>query len=273
MRTVIICLLVGAAVGGGFLVMKSMKTTVTETFSKSLAVHNGAAFGPQNQFTFSLDQNGTFEIDGASGLAWQKSASYKDSAIIRSTKPLPKTYKITAIVGGINYGLENIAGLPRDHEFPEGPPNENGCYLLSITDEVPNLPHTNIWWHQHRKLVIDVDNNVWGHGMPNPIFMVYFDKSNKLNAFSGEINAWQGQWLQAVTYDKDAFYKVEIERTLKEYILRISTEEGKLLKEGRVALDQVWHADKYYEDYLVIGEPHANYYQGSFKIKEITLQY
>ncbi len=274
MRTFFIGALVIAGIAGaGFFLKNSLKTTVVETFSSPIVAQKGATFGPQNQFTFSLDQKGTFVIDGASGLAWEKSGSYRDSAIIRSTNPLPKTYKITAVVGGIDYGLENIANLSNDPEFPEGPLNENGCYLLTITDEVPNLPHTNIWWHQHRKLVIDVDNNVWGNGMPNPIFMVYFDKGNGLNAYNGAGKNWQREWTQAVTYDKNAFYKVEVERTLKEFIMRISAEDGKLLKEGRVALDQVWHAEKYYEDYFVIGDPHANYYQGSFKIKEITLQY
>jgi len=63
---------------------------------------------------------------------------------------------------------------------------------------------------------------------------------------------------------------VEIEKTVSAFILRISTEAGVLLKEATVALNNVWNEDNVTQDYLVIGEPHENYYQGSMKIKEIT---
>ncbi len=262
------------AIIGGFLVWRNAsKTKIVETFFIPMTPHNGMAFGPGNAFTFSMDKGGAFVIDGKSGLAWEQSGSYKDSAFIRSTHPLPKTYKITAIVGDIDFGLEKIEGLENDPTFPEGPQNENGCYLLSITDELPNAPHTNIWWHQHRQFVIDVDNNAWGHGMPDPIFMVYFDKHNQLLAYDGKQDMWQREWKKAVTYKKNTFYKVEVEKTPKEFILRIFSEEGRLLKQGRVELSKVWNEDKYHQEYFVIGDPHANYYQGSMKIKEISLQY
>jgi hypothetical protein len=257
---------------GGFLFSGHFQHKYVETFSSPLVPVSGAAFGPQNQFTFSMGAHGTFVIDGKSGLAWEKSDSYRDSAFIRSTHALPKTYKISAVVGDIDYGLEKIDGLDSDPDFPEGPQNENGCYLLTITDTRPDAPHTNIWWHQHRKLVIDVDNNVWGHGMPNPIFMVYFDKGNSLTAYDGNQNTWAKAWEKAVTYREKTFYKVEVEKTADEFILRIFSQEGRLLKEGRVGLDKVWHEDAYHEDYFAIGDPHANYYQGSMKIKQITLE-
>jgi hypothetical protein len=249
------------------------KHRAVETFARPLAAANGRAFGLQGVFTFSMDQGGTFIIDGKSGFAWQRSDSYKDSAFIRSSQPLPKTYKISVVVGHIDYGLEKLDGLQNDPDFPEGPLNENGCYLLTITDTLPNAPHTNIWWHQHRKLVIDVDNNVWGHGMPNPVFMVYFDKSGRLMAYDGAQNTWQSEWNKAVTYQERAFYRVEVQKTLKEFILRIFMERGQLLKEGRVSLDKVWNEDPWHEDYFAIGDPHSNYYQGSMKIKEISLEY
>ena len=267
----IFLLILALLVVDGFIFKNFFKHKLVENFSTPILPRNGAAFGPQNQFTFSMDQNGTFIIDGKSGFAWEKSDSYRDSAFIRSTNPLPKTYKISAIVGDIDYGLDKIDGLKNDPNFSEGPLNENGCYLLTITDEAPNAPHTNIWWHQHRKLVIDVDNNIWGHGMPNPIFMVYFNKENALVAYDGNQNIWQKEWEKAVTYKEKTFYKVEVEKTSKEFILRIYSPDGHLLKEGRVNLDQIWHEDPYHEDYFAIGDPHSNYYQGSMKIKEISL--
>lgn len=244
---------------------------VSENFSKAVKAVSGKSFGKDNQLTFELYRNGTFAIDGGSGYAWQKSASYRDSAIIRSTKALPKTYKISIVVGGIDYGLENIAGLPLDPEYSEGPRNENGCYLIAITDTLPAGNHTNLWWHEHRKVAIDVDNNVWGHGMPNPIFMVYFDRDNKLQSFNGKENKWQTAWVKGATYKLNQWYRVEIEKTKTEYILSVLSDTGELLKRASIDLKKVWKADRHHREYFVIGDPHENYYQGSMKIREITI--
>lgn len=247
------------------------KRQVAEDFSKPVKAVSGKSFGKDHQLTFELYRNGTFLIDGKSGYAWQKSDSYRDSAFIRSTKALPETYKISVVLGNIDYGLENISGLPQDPEYTEGPRDENGCYLIAITDAPPIGHHTNTWWHQHRKVVIDVDNNVWGHGMPNPVFMVYFDRGNKLVSYNGKNNEWQSDWVKGVTYEQDKWYRVEIEKTEKQYILSVRSDAGKLLKSASVNLEKVWNADAYHKDYFVVGDPHENYYQGSMKIKEIAI--
>jgi hypothetical protein len=248
----------------------SFKKQVVENFSQSTPAVAGKDFGRQGQLTFELFRNGTFLING-NGQAFEKSESYRDSAFIRSTNSLPKTYKITVVAGEIDYNLDKIAGLAQDHEYPEGPQNENGCYLIAITDEKPQGHHTNIWWHQHRKLVIDVDNNVWGQGMPNPIFMVYFDKNNSLVSYDGANDEWQREWKKAVTYEPTKWYTIEVEKTKSEFIMRISDSRGRLLKQGRVPLNEVWHQDDFHPDYFVIGDPHENYYQGSMKIKSIAV--
>ncbi len=244
---------------------------VEEDFKKPFAVVNAETFGKYKQLTFELYRRGTFVIDGKSGYAWQKSDSYWDSAFIRSTQPLPKTYKISVVIGDIDYGLEKIEGLALDPDYPEGPQNENGCYLLAITDEVPVGHHTNIWWHQHRKAVIDVDNNVWGHGMPNPIFMVYFDTDDNLVAFDGEKDSWQNQWAKAVTYSPKSWYRIEVEKTKYSFILSIYNDKEELLKRGSVDLKNIWHENDNTQDYFVIGDPHENYYQGSMKIRSISM--
>lgn len=251
---------------------KIFRTKHGEDFSKSIEVKNGGSFGPDGFLTFELYRGGTFSIPG-NGWAEQKSNSYRDSAFIRSTAPLPDTYKISVVVGGIDYGLENIAGLPPDPEYPEGPQNENGCYLLAITDELPAGHHTNTWWHQHRKAVIDVDNNVWGHGMPNPVFMVYFDRANKLHSLDAGTGKWTDQWLSAFNYNPQDWYKVEIEKTNRQFILSLYNEKGRLLKRGSVNLPDVWQEDSSGHDYLVVGDPHENYYQGSMKIRAIAVVY
>ena len=245
--------------------------TLTVDFSKPLVAKSGKRFGDNRWLTFELYRQGTFLIDGKSGVAWQRSESYRDSAIIRSAVPLPRTYKVSAVVGEVDYELEAAEEVEPDPDYTEGPGGENGCYLLAITDVLPAGHHTNDWWHKHRKMVIDVDNNVWGSGMPHPIFMVYFDGKNELVSWDGEKDAWQRAWKKAVEYDKRAWYRVEVERTQTHYVLSVYDEAGAVLKQGRVALADVWHAGPDYPDYLVIGDPHENYYQGSMKIKSIRL--
>lgn len=242
-----------------------------EKFSEPITVENSRSFGKHGQLTFEMYRDGTFQVDGKSGYALQKSSHYSDVALIRSTKALPKTYKISVEVGAINYDLDLISGLPNDPNYPEGPKNENGCYLISISDVEPSGHHTNVWWHQHRKVVIDVDNNVWGNGMPHPIFMVYFDENNELVSFDGSADRWQKDWRKAVTYEPTRWYRIEVEKTATQFILRIYDIKGTILKEGKADLNNVWHEDGDYPDYFSIGDPHENYYQGSMKIKSISM--
>jgi hypothetical protein len=143
--------------------------------------------------------------------------------------------------------------------------------LISITDQKPEGHHTNIWWHQHRKLVIDIDNNVWGHGMPNPIFMVYFDRSNRLMAFDGQRDEWLSDWRKADSYDPSAWYTIELEKTNTHFIYTLATKQGKVLKKAKINLKEVWGQDGFHDDYFVVGDPHENYYQGSMKIHSISM--
>jgi len=241
-----------------------------EDFSSAVEVENKGRFGEDGFLTFELFRGGTFVIPG-NGVAEQRSDSYRDVALIRSTKPLGRTYKVSAVVGHIDYGLENIDGLPKDPEYPEGPPNENGCYLLAITDVEPSGHHLNAWWHRHRKVVIDVDNNVWGNGMPNPVFMAYFDRDNNLHALDGTTGEWTEEWSAALHYKLREWYRVEIEKTTREFILSVYTENGDLIKRGNVPLKEVMNG-KSHQDYLIIGDPHENYYQGSMMIKSIVVE-
>lgn len=187
--------------------------SLTEEFSRPLVARDGARFGTRHWLMFELYRQGTFVIDGQSGFAWQRSDRYPDTAILRSTDALPPQYKVSAVVGEIEYTLSALEGMAQDPQYAEGPQNENGCYLLVITDTAPTEHYTNEWWHQHRKVVIDVDNNVWGTGMPHPIFMGSLDNTNRLVSWSGEQNTWQRAWDKAVEYRPEAWHRVSIERT------------------------------------------------------------
>jgi len=241
---------------------------LSEDFSKPLKARDGLRFGEDGWLTLELTRKGTFIIDG-SGEAWQRSDSYQDAAIIRSTKRLPKTYTIEAVVGQIQYDLFNIGGLHSDPKDADGPMNENGCYLLAIADTAPRGHYANGWWHLHRKVVIDVDNNIWGSGMPHPIFMVYFDRNNELVSWNGLM--WNRAWRKAVEYKPEQWYIITIQRTNTQYILRIADANQEVLAQAAVSLEKVWHADENSPDYLVVGDPHENYYQGSMKIRSISL--
>lgn len=255
---------------GAFLV-SSLSQEFEVSFDQELDVTDGAAFGPGGHFTFELYRGGSFVIDTKKGEASQISNHYGDVALIRSTDTLPAEYIIRVKIGEIDYGLDHLLGLSNDPLYREGPLNENGCYLIAITDQPPTEHYTNDWWHQHRKLVIDVDNNVWGHGAPNPIFMAYFDRNNQLLTFDGDRLEWVSQWTAGVRYEENQWYTVELQKTKEEYFYRIFDHEENLLRESRVFVDEVWHADEKYSEYFVIGDPHENYYQGSFKIKNISM--
>ena len=77
--------------------------------------------------------------------------------------------------------------------------------------------------------------------------------------------------MEGVRYEQDKWYRVEIEKTKKQYIMSVRSDAGKLLKSASVDLKKVWNADEYHKDYFVIGDPHENYYQGSMKIKGIAV--
>lgn len=244
-----------------------------EKFNEPVKAVSGSAFGDRDQLTFELFRNGVFVIDGNSGYALQKSDSYRDSSWIRSTDALPSEYKVSVLVGGIDYGLEKIFGLSDDPEYPEGPKKENGCYLLVITDTKPEGHHINDWWHHHRKVGVDVDNNVWGSGMPRPVFMVYSDTNNKIGCLNGATGAWSKEWVSGIHYELNQWYWVEVEKTRNRYNLSVKSENGKLLQRASVDIKDVWHGQGDYQEYFVIGDPHENYYQGSMKIKEISIRY
>ncbi|MFC1510628.1 hypothetical protein ACFL49_03105, partial [Candidatus Omnitrophota bacterium] len=236
-----------------------------------LDVIDGNNFGPKGVFTFELFRGGTFSIDAKQGILTGESSHYGDVSLIRSTYSLPSEYKIRVQVGDIDFGLEHLVGLKKDVKYHEGPLNENGCYLIAITDQRPDDHYTNDWWHRHRKLVIDVDNNAWGYGMPNPIFMVYFDRDNKLMAFDGDRLEWVREWEKGFEYERKSWYYVELEKKHGKYTYRILDEGENLLRESQVNVDEVWHTEEQYPEYFVIGDPHENYYQGSFKLKLVSI--
>ena len=174
----------------------------------------GKSFGKDDQLTFELYRNGAFVIDGEVRIRLAKVSELPGfRPLYARQSPCRKLTRSVLLSGVSIMGLENIAGLPQDPEYTEGPHKRERLLPHRDHGHAAHWPPHQPWWHQHRKVAIDVDNNVWGHGMPNPVFMVYFDRDNKLVSYNGKENEWQNAWVKGVTYKLNQWYRVEIEKT------------------------------------------------------------
>jgi hypothetical protein len=89
----------------------------------------------------------------------------------------------------------------------------------------------------------------------------------------GEVaDEWTPRWTNALRYDPKEWYRVEIEKTDRQFILSVYSSGGDLLKRGKVDIKDVWRGQGQGE-YFVVGEPHENYYQGSMRIDTLKLNY
>ncbi len=238
---------------------------VIENFATSKTFTDGMEFGTCNALTAETIGGARLMIVNNSYL--QASSTAKgDGFIIRSTNPLPSTYKLTVDMGDIDFDLTDIAD------------EENGVYLPTITT-VPGRPTTNDWWHLNRKVHIDVDNNMWGSGGVHPVFIGYYnpsttsadDPADGQLVFNKDTNSWipiNSNWASAFNYQKNTWYTFEIEKTSSTYFFRIfNAFSHALLKEASIPVSSVRSGS----DFLAIGDPHVNYYKGSIKIKNLRI--
>ena len=140
-------------------------------------------------------------------------------------------------------------------------------YWLAIADTIPR-PHNNIWWHHHRKIVIDTDNHfpawmqIWNgeefiSSGKNPILMFALDGKGKDDPKTGKpfisFSDWKWQpsgEIKAVdAYLPDQWYEVIIERDQESFTLKVS---GKFAYGGyrdyvttiNVKQNNVWHHNR-----------------------------
>lgn len=121
------------------------------------------------------------KIINKDGKARLISERHTDAAMIRSTQELPEIYRIELTVSNINFGGDKnddgdwwedgkFNGYDGDEIASPWRKNwaltewldawhENGLYFLCITDFENPAPHNNVFWHHHRKVVMDTDNN------------------------------------------------------------------------------------------------------------------
>ncbi len=238
---------------------------VIDNFSTSRTFTDGMQFGTCNALTAEISGSPTLAITNNRYLL-ATSPAKTDGFIIRSTKALPSTYKVAVDIGDIEFDLTNAND------------EENGFYLPTITS-APGSPTTNDWWHSNRKVHLDIDNNVWGAGGQHPIFMGYYnpssvtspDPSDEQLVYDQSTRTWvkiNANWASAFNYQKNTWYTFEIEKTASTYFFRIyNAFSHALLQEASVPVSSVRTGS----DYLAIGDPHTNYYNGNVKMSNLRI--
>ncbi len=251
-----------------------------ENFNSTYEAADGQTFGNNNWLVYQLIDGGAMTV--ANGYVQLNAPDFWNAALIRSVDTLPDHYKVRVKVGYVNYDLTNYEQA--DYDDPDFNTHlghyENGVYFLTITDALCSGGQCEeIWWHYHRKMVIDVDNHInWsGEGETfHPVYMVYMDPQtnsggNLLRTWDG--NAWDASpdnWNVAYTYDYDTWYYAELEVGSDYLILRLYDENQNIIEEtDPVDLSLVFAMDE--PEYLYIGEPHTDDYEGSARFDEITL--
>lgn len=250
-----------------------------ENFDSAFVGVHGQTFGGDDWLIFQLINGGAITI--ANGYAWLEAQDFQNAALIRSTSVLPDEYKIRTKIGYINYDLTNYEQA--DYNNPAFNDHdgwyENGMYFLTITDDTCSGNQcAELWWHYHRKMVIDVDNHLRASGgqVFHPVYMVYMDPTT--NEGGNRLRTWDGvewdespwNWNVAYTYASATWYYAELEKKDGHITLRLYDQNQNILENPPpVTLDKVFAMDV--PDFFYVGEPHTDDYEGDVRIDEITL--
>jgi len=257
------------------------KVTYQEDFDGSYSAVDDQLFGTDDWLIYELRNGG--EIVVANGYAQLNALDFWMAALIRSTHSLPDEYKVRTKIGYINYDLENYEQADYDNpDFNDHDGyHENGMYFLTVTDDTcVGDECAEQWWHYHRKMVIDIDNHL-NYGSPDtthhPVFMVYM--APETNSNGNLLRTWDGHewdkfpwnWSVAYTYSLDTWYYAELEKKEGFIVLRLYDESQNIIEEtDPVSIDSVNAMDDPVE-FLYVGEPHTDDYEGDVRIDEITL--
>lgn len=261
-----------------------------ETFDTAFTLSDGQTFGTNNWLKAELGRGGTITSSG--GYLTLNTPDFWKTALIRSTGDLPAEYKIRVKVGLVNLDLTNYQ-FPADTAGSPVPFNshsgylENGTYFLTITDSACDGDICGeTWWHEHRKAVIDVDNHYTTLTPPplienHPVYMVYMNSAvtNAQTQASELLRTWTGtawdltswNWNTAYTYDTTQWYYAEFEKRNGQFILRFYDGNKNIIEEtSPVALSLIrWMSAQH--EYMYIGEPHTDDYEGNSAVDEIQL--
>ncbi|MBD3257803.1 hypothetical protein GF377_05165 [candidate division GN15 bacterium] len=253
-----------------------------ENFDSSFAGQHGQTFGQDGWLKFQLINGGAITIEN--GYAQLNAPEFWHAALIRSTDILPSEYKLRTKIGDIDYDLTNYDSADfanPDFNDHNGHP-ENGVYFLTVTnDTCAGNQCAELWWHYHRKMVIDVDNHIdWNVQLTetyHPTYMVYM--APETNSGGNLLRTWTGSfwdtspwnWNVAYTYDYGTWYYAELEKVDGHIILRLYDGNRNLIEETTPVNLNLVHAMDDSTEYLYVGEPHTDDYEGRVRIDEITL--
>jgi hypothetical protein len=230
------------------------------------------------------------------------SPMHTDGMVVRSTKELPKKYRVCLKVGFASFGdgkpgpasLNGYAGGETDEPWSNGDSTlENGFYWLTILDATPR-PHNNLWIHHHRKVTIDSDNNKeswtniwegknWVADGRHPIMMFGIDKNGDDNDSVGRpFLSWSngalqpsGQIRAVDAYKDNTWYSACIERNENDFVLTTSGDfkwGGRQTYVGTIPVRLVYQAGAGVPDFFMFGDPHNNYYRGSVYYDDIRVE-
>jgi hypothetical protein len=251
-----------------------------ESFDDAFEASHRQPFGTDNWLIFQLLNGGTITV--ADGYAQLNAPDFWNAALIRSTNILPDEYKVRTKIGYINYDLSNYEQADFDNpDFNDhGGRYENGMYFLTVTnDTCVGNECAEDWWHYHRKMVIDTDNHLTSRGkeIVHPVYMVYM--GHETNSVGNVLRTWDGHswdssswnWNVAHSYESETWYYAELEKQGGRIILRLYDEHRNIMQETDPVDLSVVHAMDNPVEYLYLGEPHTDDYEGDVRIDEITL--
>lgn len=209
-----------------------------------------------DQLIVQIVGNATMNVD-EQGRAVLTSPAESDGIIITSVHSLPATYIVKSDVEIIDFG-HNLTDLP-----------ENGFYWNTIMDAKPIGPTNNEWTHKHRKVAIDIDNHDYGSLEDYGVYILYYYGEGMWDNYFWDGSKWVDDWVPAFTYENDAWYHTEIEKTATDYRIRIKDANGNLMtNEAVIDIASVVGAD---EDWFYLGEPHTNWYTGTAAVDNLSI--
>jgi hypothetical protein len=253
-----------------------------ENFDSAFEVSNGQAIGDDGWLTCQLMNGGTITV--ANGYAFINTSNFDMAALLHGTAILPDEYKIRAKVGYINYDVTNYeqADLDDTNFNDHGGALECGTYFLTLTDSLcAGDECEEDWWHLRRKLTIDCDGHINSDPpydtVAKPVYMAYMDPDtnsggNLLRTWDGSVwdsSAWN--WNAAYNYEADTWYYVEIEKLDSLITLRLYDADKNILEEPTAIEFIKINAIEDTMEYLYLGEPHTDDYEGDSRLDEITL--
>ena len=265
-----------------------------ETFDTPMALSDDQSFGDSNWLSANIVNNASIII--SNGKANFSTPDFRDSALLRITQSMPDEYKVRIKIGDIDYDYLNYENA--DYNSPDFAYSqtwvENGFYWLVASDAVSDIGNES-WWHDHRKFGMDSDDHLGGTThTANPLYMVYANKlayqvpvigsaytpsgdlkPNYINTWPENGTAWATQdwnWEIAQTFNPNLWYWVEAEKSNGNITMRIFDQNLNLLEES-APIDQElinnMGSSASPGEYIYVGEPHTDSYEGSASIDEI----